>query len=45
MSLVQSVRGAWPRWDMVARQRTYWLTAYKRTWKGSIVTSFVMPLL
>jgi lipooligosaccharide transport system permease protein len=30
---------------MVARQRTYWLTAYKRTWKGSIVTSFVMPLL
>lgn len=45
MSLAQSVRGAWPRWDMVARQRTYWLTAYKRTWKGSIVTSFVMPLL
>ena len=45
MSLAQSARDAWPRWDMVARQRTYWLTAYKRTWKGSIVTSFVMPLL
>lgn len=34
-----------PRWEMVARQRTYWATAYKRTWKGSVVTSFVMPLL
>jgi lipooligosaccharide transport system permease protein len=29
---------------MVARQRIYWATAYKRTWKGSAVTSFVMPL-
>ena len=30
---------------MVVRQRTYWATVYKRTWKGSVVTSFVMPLL
>ena len=30
---------------MVARQRAYWTTVYKRTWKGSVVTSFVMPLL
>jgi lipooligosaccharide transport system permease protein len=28
----------------VARQFDYWLTVYKRTWKGSIVTSFVSPL-
>jgi lipooligosaccharide transport system permease protein len=29
---------------MVRRQRAYWVTVYKRTWKGSVVTSFVMPL-
>ena len=34
-----------PRWEMVARQGPYWATVYKRTWKGSVVTSFVMPLL
>jgi lipooligosaccharide transport system permease protein len=34
-----------PRWQMVTRQRTYWTISYKRTWKGSAVTSFVMPLL
>jgi lipooligosaccharide transport system permease protein len=33
-----------PRWHMVTRQRTYWTAVYKRTWKGSAVTSFVMPL-
>ena len=33
-----------PRWEMVARQRAYWATAYRRTWKGSIFTSFVVPL-
>lgn len=41
MSLTQAL----PQWEMVARQRIYWTTAYKRTWKGSVVTSFVMPLL
>ncbi len=45
MSTTQALRPPWPDWTMVARQRTYWLTAYKRTWKGSVVTSFVMPLL
>ena len=40
MSLPQAM----PRWEMVARQWTYWATVYKRTWKGSVVTSFVMPL-
>ncbi len=29
---------------MVGRQFDYWLTVYKRTWKGSVVTSFVTPL-
>src|SRR4029079_16650957 len=38
-------RSALPRWEMVVRQRTYWATVYRRTWKGSVVTSFVMPLL
>jgi len=27
------------------RQFDYWLTVYKRTWKGSVISSFVMPLL
>ena len=34
-----------PRWDMVARQGVYWATVYRRTWKGSVITSFVVPLL
>ena len=29
---------------LVRRQFDYWLTVYKRTWKGSVITSFVMPL-
>jgi lipooligosaccharide transport system permease protein len=29
---------------MIARQLDYWLTVYKRTWKGTAITSFVMPL-
>ena len=27
------------------RQYDYWATVYRRTWKGSLVTSFLMPLL
>ena len=27
------------------RQADYWVTVYKRTWKGSLVTSFLLPLL
>src|SRR6476660_1839039 len=34
-----------PRGEMVARLRPYWTAVYLRTWKGSVVTSFVMPLL
>ena len=33
-----------PRWEMVWRQVPYWLTVYQRTWKGTAITSFVMPL-
>ena len=29
---------------LVWRQLDYWATVYKRTWKGSVITSFVMPL-
>lgn len=31
-------------WQGMARQYDYWWTVYKRTWKGSIVTSFASPL-
>jgi lipooligosaccharide transport system permease protein len=44
MSALGAVTAAVPRWEMVRRQRLYWVTVYKRTWKGSAVTSFVMPL-
>jgi lipooligosaccharide transport system permease protein len=27
------------------RQFDYWVTVYRRTWKGSLVTSFLLPLL
>ncbi|MPZ61633.1 MAG: ABC transporter [Propionibacteriales bacterium] len=30
---------------LALRQFDYWLTVYRRTWKGSAVSSFVMPLL
>lgn len=30
---------------MLARQTDYWLTVYRRTWRGSVFTSFVTPLL
>ncbi len=29
---------------MIGRQLDYWVTVYKRTWKGSAISSFVMPL-
>jgi lipooligosaccharide transport system permease protein len=31
-------------WQGLVRQYDYWWTVYKRTWKGSIVTSFASPL-
>ena len=31
--------------EMLRRQLDYWATAYRRTWKGSMITSFVQPWL
>jgi lipooligosaccharide transport system permease protein len=31
--------------EMLRRQLDYWWTAYRRTWKGSAITSFVQPWL
>lgn len=33
------------RWDLALRQVDYWLTVYRRTWRGSVITSFLTPLL
>jgi lipooligosaccharide transport system permease protein len=33
------------RVDLLLRQVDYWRTVYRRTWKGSAITSFVHPLL
>ena len=30
---------------MVPRLGAYWVTVYRRTWKGSVITSFLMPFL
>lgn len=30
--------------ERVLRQLDYWVTVYKRTWRASVVSSFVMPL-
>jgi len=30
---------------LVARQFDYWLTVYRRTWRGTVITSFVLPFL
>lgn len=32
------------RLEMIARQYDYWLAVYRRTWKGTAITSFVQPL-
>ncbi len=31
--------------ELVLRQADYWTTVYKRTWRGSVVSSFLLPLL
>ena len=33
------------RWDLATRQADYWLTVYRRTWRGTAISSFVTPLL
>jgi lipooligosaccharide transport system permease protein len=30
---------------MLPRLTDYWITVYKRTWRGSVITSFLMPFL
>jgi lipooligosaccharide transport system permease protein len=31
--------------ELVLRTTDYWVTSFRRTWKGSVVTSFVVPFL
>ena len=31
--------------ELAGRQLDYWATVYRRTWKGTVVSSFVNPLL
>jgi lipooligosaccharide transport system permease protein len=31
--------------SLLVRQYDYWATAYRRTWKGSVISSFLLPLL
>jgi lipooligosaccharide transport system permease protein len=31
--------------ELVLRQYDYWATVYRRTWRGTVVTSFVVPFL
>lgn len=33
------------RVERLGRQVDYWVTVYKRTWRGSVVSSFLMPFL
>jgi lipooligosaccharide transport system permease protein len=33
------------RVDLVARQLDYWVTVYRRTWRGSVISSFLMPMV
>ncbi len=36
--------GGLPVTEGIGRQVDYWLTVYRRTWKGTAVSSFVAPL-
>lgn len=31
--------------QLVLRQYDYWVTVYRRTWRGSVISSFLLPLL
>jgi lipooligosaccharide transport system permease protein len=37
-------RGDLPLWTGIVRQTDYWWTVYKRTWRSSVVSSFLAPL-
>ena len=30
---------------LALRQADYWATVYRRVWRGTVVTSFVLPVL
>lgn len=32
------------RWQALGRQFDYWFTVYRRTWKGSVISSFMAPI-
>ena len=34
-----------PAGGLASRQADYWLTVYRRTWRGTVISSFVTPLL
>ena len=36
--------GALSAWEGMLRQYDYWLTVYKRTWRGGVISSFATPL-
>ena len=36
--------GTLSAWEGMARQYDYWLTVYKRTWRGGVIGSFATPL-
>jgi lipooligosaccharide transport system permease protein len=44
-TMVSTGSGRLSVWQGLSRQLDYWVTNYKRTWKGSVVTSFSSPLL
>ena len=44
MATTAGVDRAPGRLTMLGRQYDYWLTVYRRTWRGSVFTSFVTPL-
>ncbi|HEY7920012.1 MAG TPA: hypothetical protein VIE45_10185, partial [Streptosporangiaceae bacterium] len=37
--------GRVPAWDFAVRQLRFWLTDYRRTWRGSIISTVLQPLL
>jgi lipooligosaccharide transport system permease protein len=32
-------------WTAVLRQTDYWVTEYRRTWRGTVISSFLVPVL
>jgi lipooligosaccharide transport system permease protein len=45
MATIAGGRARVPAWTFAARQLRFWLTDYRRTWRGSIYTSLLNPVL